>query len=246
MLDLRGVALGTGLGLAAFAGTAGAAEPAFPGSLSGTVAFATEYVFRGISQTDEEPAVQASLDYSIGPAEGTSLYLGAWGSNVDFNDDDQAHLELDLYGGIKGKLAGLGWDLGAIYYAYPGAADRLDYDFVEGKAALGYDFGPAALTGSAFYSPDYFAGSGDAVYLLGQVAVPLPYGLALTGQVGHQWVEDNARFGLPDYLTWSAGLGWTVVEGLTLGVAYHDTDIGGARCDQICDGRLVASVTATF
>lgn len=234
------------LGAAAALSTASAAaEDLFPGSLTGSAALTTEYVFRGISQTDEDPAVQASLDYAVDIFENGSLYLGIWGSNVDFNDGDEAHVEIDLYGGIKGKLDGFAWDLGLIYYAYPGADNRLDYDFVEGKASLGHDFGFASLTGTIFYSPDFFAGSDDAVYLLGQLAVPLPHDFALSAQIGHQWVSDNDRFGLPDYLTWGIGLSWTI-KGITLAASYFDTDISGSRCEQICDARAVVSVSASF
>ena len=59
-----------------------AAEPAMP--ISANVTFTTDYVFRGISQTDEKFAVQGGFDWSSEP---TGIYAGAWASNVDFNSD---------------------------------------------------------------------------------------------------------------------------------------------------------------
>ncbi len=67
-------------------------------SLSASAAFTTDYVFRGISQTDQNPAVQASLDASYG-----IFYIGMWGSNVDFGagpaGQDIANVEIDYYAG---------------------------------------------------------------------------------------------------------------------------------------------------
>ena len=52
--------------------------------ITGNVGLTTDYVFRGISQTDEKPAIQGGLDY----AHSSGAYAGVWASNVDFNDGD--------------------------------------------------------------------------------------------------------------------------------------------------------------
>src|SRR5690606_29403731 len=121
-------------------------KPPIPGTLSANVALTSEYFFRGISQTDDAPALQGGLDYEVEIARPVSLYLGVWGSNVDFNEPagvDGATLELDVYGGVKGNIGdtGLSWSTGFIYYSYPGADSSLNYDFWELQASLGYDFG---------------------------------------------------------------------------------------------------------
>lgn len=213
----------------------------FPGEFSGNVGIGTDYTFRGVSQTDENPAIQGGFDWS----HESGVYLGVWGSNVDFDDGDEATLEMDFYGGIAGEVSGITWDVGVIYYAYPGANDNLDYDYVEGKVALGYDFGVASIGGSVFYSPEFFGDSGDAVYAELAAAAPLPYGFGIEGLVGHQWIDDNATFGLPDYLTWTIGLTYSI-EGFDLALSYVDTDISGSRCDDICDARALFTVSRSF
>src|SRR3546814_12414933 len=90
------------------------AESPIPGTFAANVALGTDYVFRGISQTDEEPTVQGGFDWS----HDSGIYLGIWGSNVDFDDGDEAHLETDIYGGWKPTWNGFTFDVGGIYYLY--------------------------------------------------------------------------------------------------------------------------------
>ncbi|HNS43776.1 MAG TPA: TorF family putative porin, partial [Alphaproteobacteria bacterium] len=202
-----------------------------PGDFSANVALTTDYVFRGISQSNEEPTIQGGIDWSEST---TGLYLGLWGSGVDFND---ASAEFDFYGGISGSKDAISWDLGAIYYHYPGSADDLNYDFWELAAAAGYDFGVLQTSLSLNYSPDYFGASGDAYYLAAYVTAPLPYDLTASGHVAHQWISDNAAFGTPDYTDWSLGLGYTF-KGFDLGLTYHDTDLNEpGECADGCSGR---------
>jgi|TARA_R110002050_G_scaffold124942_2_gene244312 uncharacterized protein (TIGR02001 family) len=65
------------------------------GELSTTVNATSDYTFNGVSQTDNSPALQASLDY----AADDGWYVGAWASNVDFGGGDDTWLELDFYAG---------------------------------------------------------------------------------------------------------------------------------------------------
>jgi uncharacterized protein (TIGR02001 family) len=224
------------LGVLTLSGTAAVAQekkPAIPGTFSGNVALTSEYYFRGLSQTDDAPALQGGFDYEVKVAEPVSIYAGVWGSNVDFNEADGidgATVEIDWYGGLKGAIGatGISWDLGFIYYSYPGADGDLDYDFIEAKAALGYDFGVAAVTASINYSPDYTAGSGDAFYPKLAVDVPVPgvEGLSFSGYVAYQDVEKNDVFGTRDYVEWNISATYNLL-GFDLSLAYTDTDIGG-------------------
>ena len=206
----------------------------------------TDYVFRGISQTDEKPALQANLDYGFQYSENFSSYFGVFGSSVDFNDGDQATIEIDLYAGLKPKFAGFEFDVGVIAYLYPGASDRLNYDYYEGKLGASYDLGFAVLSASGFYSPSYFGHSGESVYLMGGVDVPLPFGITLEGHFARQWIEKNFKFGVPDYYDWHVGARITY-EGFTLAVRYFDTDLKKSECPLgICDDRVVVSIGKTF
>src|SRR5262245_39114413 len=93
------------------------------GTISPTVDFTTNYVFRGISQTRREPAVQGTLEYpnEIGPV---TPYIGTFMSNVKFpntagRDNLDIKIEQDLYGGLRWETYGLNWDIGYIRYRYP-------------------------------------------------------------------------------------------------------------------------------
>lgn len=114
---------------------------------SANVALSSDYVWRGISQTDESPAISGGFDVANG-----SFYAGSWASNVDFGDD--ASIEIDVYAGFASEFAnGIGWDVGVIYYAYPDSTP--DYNFVEIYAGLSYEFeGGVGVGASVAYDPD--------------------------------------------------------------------------------------------
>jgi uncharacterized protein (TIGR02001 family) len=207
---------------------------------TGNVALTTDYVFRGISQSNEEPTVQGGMDWADAA---TGLYAGAWASGVDFED---ATTEMDFYGGLSGTVDDISWDLGGIYYFYPGADDTLDYDFWELAASVGYDFDVLQATLSVNYSPDYFGSSGNAWYPSANVSVPLPYGLTADAGIGYQWIEDNESFGTDDYATWSLGLGYDL-SGFNLGLKYIDTDLKEpSECADGCGARVVFTVSRSF
>lgn len=100
-------------------------------STSASVALSTDYMWRGVSQTDSEAAISGSFD--LGHASG--LYAGAWASNVDFNDGatnpSQAHIEIDAYAGYASEIGdtGISYDVGAMRYFFPGT-EGLDWNEV--------------------------------------------------------------------------------------------------------------------
>ncbi|MGB0630108.1 MAG: TorF family putative porin [Alphaproteobacteria bacterium] len=252
---LMGVAAGV---TAAFLSTAPAqaAEPlidakSFPGEFSANVSLVSEYYFRGVSQTDDAPAAQGGFDWSATVDEGTGIgvYLGVWGSNVDFNEAagvDGATIEIDWYAGLTGPVGetGVSWDVGVIYYSYPGADRNLNYDFFEGQIALSYDFGLAAATASLNYSPDNFGGTGDAFYPKLGIEAPIGKYLTLSAHVAKQYVDDNANFGLPDYVEY--GIGATVnLAGFDVNLTWSDTDMSETECGDAC-GMLLLSVSRSF
>lgn len=98
-----------------------AAAPAPDHVVAFNVGVTNDYRFRGISQTRMKPAISAGADYTNTP---TGLYVGTWGSNVEWlkdntNDASDASLELDLYGGKRGEINGVSYDVGLIRYYYP-------------------------------------------------------------------------------------------------------------------------------
>lgn len=215
-----------------------------PWSVSGNAAFKSDYVFRGFSQTDEEPSVQGTIALNHESGFAASL----WGSNVDFNDGDEASSEIDATASYTLPLGSGDFTLGGIYYAYPGADSDLNYDYVEAFAGYRFNVGGVAdLNGQVFYSPDFFAGSGDSVYALASASVPVPHvdGLSLNGSLGHQWIDDNAQFGAEDYADWSLGASYTW-EKVSFGLTYHDTDIDDTDCSSLCDQRIVGFLSYSF
>lgn len=110
---------------AALVGFAGSANA----SLSSTWTLASDYLFDGVSQTYDDPALQISLDWS----NDYGIYAGLWASNVDFGPGDPANVEVDLYGGVtKSYDSGWGWTAGFASYYYTGAPSDYDYTEVTG------------------------------------------------------------------------------------------------------------------
>lgn len=238
-------------GLIATTSAAGAEDDTdlIPGDFSFNAALTTDYVFRGISQSKETPAIQGGIDYSVEATDYLGVYAGAWGSNVDFSDGNEAQVELDWYAGLTGAAMGVDWDLGAIYYTYPGASDALNYDYWEAALSLGYTVNDWLGVGAGVnYSPDYFGSSGDFVYPNANVTLTGPWKFTptLSGAVGYNSIDDNTAWGTPDYWDWSIALGATV-EGFDLSLAYIDTDLSEAECgSEHCEARAVFTVSKSF
>ena len=142
---------------------------------SATTTLASDYVFRGISNTDGDPAIQGSMDYE----HESGFYAGVWASNVKFRENagedaidtvDEASIEIDYYAGFASELEnGISWDLGALYYSYPGSEKSFEYDYWEAMGALGYAFEDLTLEPEIgtelYYSPEYFGNGGAATYV---------------------------------------------------------------------------------
>ncbi|MBL0930428.1 MAG: hypothetical protein J0H39_02720 [Alphaproteobacteria bacterium] len=207
------------------------------GTFSPTIAVTSNYLFRGISQNDRRPALQAGLEYGYTVGMFTP-YLGTFISNVGFPDGAGGYLrqrvELDLYGGLRvTPIDNLTLDAGVIAYTYPrNSVEKLpnpqgvgnpSWTEVYGKAA--YDFGFAKVVGSVFYTSAFSAASGTGWYYEGGADVPLPiWDLTASGRVGRQTVDKNANFGFPDYTTWNLGLSRSFF-GILVAATYSDTNM---------------------
>ncbi len=235
-------------GASVFALLSTAATPASAQEVefSGNVAITSDYAFRGISQTLEQPAVQGGLD-AAGPF---GLYAGVWASSINFGEDldgsDRAQMELDFYGGIAPSAGGFDFDLGLLYYAYPGALSGLDYNFLEAYAGVAREVGPVSVGLNGAYSPDFFAASGTGLFGSVSASVGLPSApISVDGSVGRQTIEDNIAFGTPDYTVWSVGLS-AEVYGLGVGGAVTGTDLSESDCfggSDLCKTRVILNVS---
>lgn len=219
---------------------AASAAPAFAQevTVSGNVALTTDYAFRGISQSDEAPAIQGGFDVAIGD---TGLYAGTWASNINFGAGG-ANMELDIYGGYKFDLGPVAMDVGVLGYLYPSADDdltgELDYYevFAKPSIALTPEF---TLGGALYYSPDFTTESGDAFYYEVNGAYTVSPELSLSGAVGVQTVDTNGFFfGEDEYTTWNAG-GTYSAMGLGFDLRYIGTDIDNAS---LADDRVVFTI----
>lgn len=184
--------------------------------LSYNVGVASDYVFRGVSNTQEDPQIFGGVDASYGIG-----YAGVWASNVDFGTDDPS-VEIDLYAGVKPTVGDTALDFGIVYYGYVDdkGATPGQYSYVELKAAASRPLGPATVGLSMFYSPEFPFESGKAFYYEVNGALPLMDKLTLSGALGQQEIEFAG-----DYATWNVGLSYAISDNLTADVRYSDTGV---------------------
>jgi uncharacterized protein (TIGR02001 family) len=217
-------------------------------STSANVGVTSDYVFRGISQTFQDPAVQGGVDFTCG-----RFYFGFWGSNVDFGPD--ANVEIDVYAGIKGTAGRISWDLGVIYYGYPGQDDlgiRPHIDYLELKAAASAEIWKGGtVSGTVFYSPDYTYGLGPVTTLEASLTQALPkvgiFSPTASVLVGHSHFSDKFFGQDLSYTYWNAGVTLGFLEKWSLDLRYWDTDGEGfADVGTLSDDRFVATLKYTF
>ena len=206
-------------------------------AVSANVALTTDYVFRGISQTLNDPAVQGGID-----ATWKMFYVGFWASNVDFGLGDPADIEIDWYGGIRPTWKNITFDLGVIFYTYPDTGPG--YDITEGKIGASTTlFQNLGVGFTAYLSDrDYQAYEFYSSYGFKKVWMFTPSVSALVG-----FVETDGSYVANDYTYWNAGLtlGFWEKPSLSFDVRYWDTDNGNA-CFQFCDSRVVGTLKAVF
>lgn len=235
------------LGLVAAAPAIAADHPIGVAVNAGVV---SDYRFRGISQSDKDPAVQAGAEATLGVNDWLTIYAGLWGSSVDFNNGTDA--EIDAYGGFRGTFDKLGLDLGFIRYIYTGTGSTDSENFTELKAGVSYDFGYVLPSAAIYYSQDYFGNSGDAVYYTAGVAIPIPvtdFSPTIKANIGQQHIDIPARFGITKdkYIDYNIGL-FATYWGFTAGIQYVDTNLSKTECGGLstCEGGAVLSLNYAY
>lgn len=230
-------------------------EPASPHTLSANVALTSDYVFRGVSQTQGDPAIQGGVDYS----HASGLYVGAWASTVKWVDKggykDDNNFEIDLYGGYKGSLGEVGYDIGVITYYYPGdqIATANDPDTTEVYLGASWKFLSAKYS---YTVSDRFVGWGTSADAGGKTDgsyyvelngnYDLGNGWGVLGHVGYQDVKDNDP---ASYTDWKVGVSKDIGFGVVT-LAYTDTDADTTAytwaSEEVADGRAFVSWSKTF
>ncbi|MDB5661727.1 MAG: hypothetical protein JWM38_2612 [Sphingomonas bacterium] len=247
--------------------------PKGPITVSGSVALVSDYRFRGVSQTDEEMAIQGG--FTVNHESG--LYVGTWASNLaGWGTFGGANMELDIFGGFKVPVGGGALDVGLTWYMYPGGFSETD--FAEPYAKLSGTVGPLNLLAGVAYAPKQEAlgnwsnlpnsrlgDKEDNLYLWGDATAGVPNTpITLKSHIGYSdgnpGLGPNGTSVAPTGTYWDWMLGMDVAVGpLTLGVAYTDTDISKAESayllpnfsstkdgSSIAGAQVVFSVTAAF
>lgn len=208
--------------------------------VTGGVAFTSDYLFRGVSQTDNQAAVQGTLSY----AHDSGFYATAWGSSVGFTNTGS---EIDTLLGYSGKAGEVAYDVGAMRYNYPGANDPLAYEEVYGSVSfMGAKLG-------LNYSPDYFNESDKFLYTYVSYGKEVA-GVGLFASVGLNQFDDEAAMvkalataGTEDsYIDYKVAVSKTF-EGVAFELAYMGSDIDDTECGvNICEGRAVLTASKSF
>jgi len=230
-----------------------AEEATSPHSFTGNFTLASEYIYRGIGQTNRKPALQGGLDY----AHTSGVYVGLWGSNVswlsDLSSDTtgkiSSSIEIDVYGGYKGTFADdFSYDVGVLTYNYPGKyySGFVDADTTEVYGAFGWKWISAKYSHSTtnLFGFDDSKGSG---YLEANAALDLGNGFGVSGHVGRQRIKNYSDY---SYTDWKIGGTYDTGMGV-VGLAYVDTNAKSSSYTNVFGkdlgkARLVATFTKTF
>jgi len=246
----------------AFAAPVIAEEAAAPApALTGNIGVVSDYIFRGISQTQGHPALQGGFDYN----HASGLYVGVWGSNVSWVQvggyKENSSLEADFYGGFKGGFAGdFSYDLGVIKYYYPGTSKGgVTPDTMEAYAAIGWKFITLKYSHTiSQYMVGWSGPNGENTrgsnYIDLSANYDLGNGWGVQAHVGHQKIKN---FSDASYTDWKLGVTKDVGFGV-VGLAYTDTnantcgDAVPAYCwnpnspKNVAKGTALVSFTKTF
>lgn len=196
--------------------------PTAQAEISANVALTTDYVWRGVSQNQEDPALQGGFDY----AHDSGFYVGTWGSNVNFGG---ASTELDIYAGWSTELeSGLGLDFGIIEYTYHGSDVASDLNFTEYYAGVSY-----AGFGAIYSVGDELDDQWEVSY-----GYDFESGLSLAAAFGDYTLGD-------DYQYFSLG-GSMEVGGVGLDLTYYSTDTEAVDDIPDTDDRVVFTISKEF
>jgi uncharacterized protein (TIGR02001 family) len=192
---------------------------------SGSVTAASDYIWRGATQTDNSPAV-----FLAGQANYGNFYAGVGTENVDFAGINQ---EYDFWAGYVAKLSeGLTLDLGVVRYGYIDAP--VDIDTLELKATLAKAIAKGSVSGTVMTTSNFFGSDLSATYYEVAGGYNVTDKLNLSGAVGKQTVEGAGG----DYTTWNLGGTYPIAKNVGVDLRYHDAEN--------LDSAVVASIKFSF
>ncbi|EOR04438.1 hypothetical protein I593_03523 [Acinetobacter tandoii DSM 14970 = CIP 107469] len=231
-----------------------AASP-FGLSFSGNAAVTTDYRFRGLSQTQNDPAVQAGFTL----AHDSGVYFGLWGSNINFGSGTP-NLELDPSLGFATTLDSFAskplLDVGVLYYNYPSASDLSWVEFY-GKLTFASVLaeGDSILTNVNFTN-DYAGADTNSWNVNAGYSVPFgSTGFGGVASVGYTVVDDEDKYsfgGDDNYVDWKVGVNYAFksISGATAELAAVGTNIDTDAMDDATargvETGAVFTLTKTF
>jgi len=205
-----------------------------PYTISANVGLYSDYIFRGLTQTNGDPALQGGFDFS----HSSGVYLGTWASNISWLRDFGAYagggsMEWDFYGGYRGNIgkSDFGYDVGLLYYYYPGTvvAGGVKANTLEAYGALSWKW----LSFKYSYSLDNktfgVTDSSGTWYADLTANFPVTDKLTVTAHYGKQ-KYDGSTGGVSNdtnasYKDWKIGLSYALPQDFTVGAYYTDTDM---------------------
>jgi uncharacterized protein (TIGR02001 family) len=172
--------------------------------VTANVTVTNNYIYRGITQTNNKPAIQGGFDY----AHESGFYIGNWNSSISWISDGytskptSAPIEMDFYGGFKKELIGEGFasDIGVLQYYYPtsgiqATASLVNPNTTEIYAAQNFTFGPLTGFAKVSYAVTTLFGNVNST---GSYYPDLTlnydtgfWGITANGHVGYQYVAGN-------------------------------------------------------
>ncbi len=224
-------------GLAGLLLAAGSAHAQGPHTFSWTAALTSDYAFRGVSQTGEDPAFQASFDYT----HESGFYAGIWGSGVDFGPRTP-NVEIDTYIGFTLPIAeALQGDVQLIRYNYLGGNESaFEYSELIGKLTWN-----ETITGTIGWSNDVFNSGETGIYYGISATYGWESGTSVYGGVGYYDLDDvydNAE----GYTDWNLGVSQTFGS-FEVSLTYVDTDNdGNALFGDLAGNRVIAAAKVSF
>lgn len=207
--------------------------------VSMTATLASDYIWRGQSQTNGAGAVQGSLDI----AHESGLYVGAWASTIDDATFAGSDMEIDYYVGYGANITEeLSYDLSWNTYTYPQASGLNVDEWIGKLSAYG-------LTVGAKYAYD----PASALYTFVNYDYELPYQVGLGLGFGRTDTKNAGNGSDEKYNDWYVSLSKTVAT-VDVALTYSDTDIDGDSCvnnfgytsSDSCDTNLTVSVSKSF
>lgn len=219
----------------------GLKTPVLSGKITGVLATTTDYIPRGITQSDEKPALHGSITYQ----HQSGLYLNALATTINYDYDDHAHIEIDVCPGIKKMISTIEFDLSGCEYWYPGSTKSKEFDFFELRFRGTKNFETFSISMVSKYTEDFWYGTGQGLMNQASINVPLEGGFGILGDLARQSIENNEKLGIPDYNFWSAGIGYNYSK-YSFILKYADTNISKINCLDGCDAKATLTAIVSF